>query len=169
MKIVVILMGGMLVISGLVYGGLVYLNMEKQELQKQMAIADSTLFLNPEDSLKAQLEEYEALLRQKEFVADSLAQLVMQQDKEIKNKSESLVLLQEINSAQSEKIAKAKDMAKTFEKMDIKEISPILRNLDDEVVMLIYEATGNRFKKNILLALNEKRAAALAKQFIKEN
>ncbi len=67
------------------------------------------------------------------------------------------------DNANKEKII---SMAKTFEKMSIKQISPILRNLDDKTVLMIYTNTGNRFKKNILLAVNEKRAALITKEFI---
>ncbi len=53
--------------------------------------------------------------------------------------------------------------------MSVKQIAPILRNLDDNTLLQIYTNTGSRYKKNILIAINEKRAALITKEFINEN
>ena len=58
----------------------------------------------------------------------------------------------------------ASDLAKTFSSMKTDEMRPILKNIDDNTVKMIYKNINNRMKKNFLLALTPQRAASLTKQ-----
>ena len=100
---------------------------------------------------------------------DSLHEVVTKTEKINSKQQEMLQKLDSEQETEMNKSDKAKAMAKTFEKMNVKQIAPILQNLDDETVMLIYRATSNRFKKNILLAVDEKRAALITNSFIHRN
>lgn len=158
---------------GLFYGALKYVKDEQAKVFKTLAETDSTFTLDgpldATDSLRKVIEKIQTEVVKRDQKVDSLNNelssklIVTKKQQEITEK-----LKNKLNRA-SDKNKKAKEMAKTFEKMKIKQIAPILRNLDDETVMLIYKETSNRFKRNILLAVNEKRAASITKNFINRN
>jgi len=197
MKPFVFSFAGLLVIIALTYGTLRYLRSEKdkalaeQEAEKnksktenvQKEIAKEKEIpkenetpkeeLKPEnkkplseaDSLKMIVELYKQEITGKESIVDSLQSVVQENNRIVKkqqNETQKIDKEEEISE-------KARAMAKTFEKMSIKQIAPILQNLDDNTVFMIYKETSNRFKKNILLAVNEKRAAQITKEFIHKN
>ena len=159
----------MIVIGGL-YGGLRYLNEQKKTELDELATSDSlSINMSYEDSLKMELNKIEQKAFGEKVKADSLQDVLNKKEKLTKEQNKKLNKLAENNEKESALAEKARTMAKTFEKMNVKQIGPILENLDDETVMLIYQETGNRFKKNILLAVNEKRAALITKTFINRN
>ncbi len=172
MKIVIYFFAGLMLLIGVTYGTLRYLRVQQEKVLEEVTAADSlgnTKPLSEKDSLRLALNEYEEMLTGKQSKMDSLLDVLGSKDKQLSSKEEALEKLENMREEQNRKIDKAKEMAKTFEKMAVKEIAPILRNLEDDIVMLIYETTSNRNKKNILLAVGEKRAAAMTRQFINEN
>ncbi|KAA3617622.1 MAG: hypothetical protein D8M58_01310 [Calditrichaeota bacterium] len=166
MKALIISFIGMLIMIGIVYGALLYVKGEQQRVIAELAANDSTFTLekplSETDSLKKIVEMKEQEITKKETKLDSLKNDAKKQVELAKK--EAVKIAEEENDTMKQE--KALSMAKTFEKMSIKQIAPILRNLDDQTVMMIYTNTGNRFKKNILLAVNEKRAALITKEFI---
>jgi len=166
MKVLIVSLTGLIVIIALVYGALIYVKGEKEKVLAEMTDSDSTVVkskpLSETDSLKKVVEMKEQELTKKETKFDSLKNESKKQVQIAKKETKKEIAGDNDNS----KTEKARSMAKTFEKMSIKQIAPILNNLDDKTVMMIYVNTGNRFKKNILLAVNEKRAALITKQFI---
>lgn len=157
-------------IIGILYGGLRYLKEAKIKELEELANIDSLQVpLSEEDSLKMVLEEYEEKVAGAESAVDSLQTVLTEKEKKAQQEKTRLEKLAQKNQQQKGLTEKARAMAKTFEKMKVNQIAPILNNLDDETVMLIYKETGNRFKKNILLAVNEKRAAMITKTFINRN
>jgi hypothetical protein len=157
-------------VIAILYGGLRYLKSEKMKELEEIATADSlNVPLSEKDSLKLALTEYEERASGSEMKADSLQNLLTEKEKKAQQEKARLEKLAAKSIEETDLKEKARAMAKTFEKMKVKQIAPILDNLDDETVMLIYKETGNRFKKNILLAVNEKRAAMITKTFINRN
>ena len=55
-------------------------------------------------------------------------------------------------------------LAKTFESMKTEEMSPILRDIDDDTALNIYEKMSGRSRKKLLLALATDRAARLTRR-----
>jgi hypothetical protein len=170
MKALFIFFLGLLMIIGIVYGALIYVKGEQQKVLAELAANDSTFTLekplSEADGLRKLIEKKEQEIVKKETIVDSI-----KNDAKTKIEVAKIEAIKEATKIAEENEAKAKkkkalSMAKTFEKMSIKQIAPILNNLDDETVMMIYTNTGNRFKKNILLAVNEKRAAQITKEFI---
>ncbi len=170
MKALFVFFLGLLMIVGIVYGALIYVKGEQQKILAELAANDSTFTLekplSEADSLRKLIEKKEQEIVKKETIVDSI-----KNDAKTKIEVAKIEAIKEATKIAEENEAKAKkkkalSMAKTFEKMSIKQIAPILNNLDDETVMMIYTNTGNRFKKNILLAVNEKRAAQITKEFI---
>jgi flagellar motility protein MotE (MotC chaperone) len=170
MKALFIFFLGLLMIIGIVYGALIYVKGEQQKVLAELAANDSTFTiekpLSEADSLRKLIEKKEQEIVKKETIVDSIKNDAKTKIEVAKIEAiETATKIAEENEAKAKK-EKALSMAKTFEKMSIKQIAPILNNLDDETVMMIYTNTGNRFKKNILLAVNEKRAAQITKEFI---
>lgn len=166
MKAIIISFIGVLLTIAIVYATLIYLKGEKEMILAEMAVNDSTITtekpLSEADSLRKIVEMNELELIKKETKMDSLKNNVKKRVQISRKETTENGTL----SKDKGKSEKARSMAKTFEKMSIKQIAPILKNLDDKTVMLIYSNTGNRFKKNILLAVSEKRAALITKEFI---
>lgn len=164
---------GLLLMVGILYYSIVYVKEEQQRIFNELAELDSTFTLEKPpselDSLKLVLQEYQDALKQKEDKIDSLGTANESKDKIVAEHNKVVDKKQQREAERQRQLEQAKTMAKTFEKMKVGEISPILRNLDDDTVMLIYKETSNRFKKNILLAINEKRAAVITKDFITKN
>jgi flagellar motility protein MotE (MotC chaperone) len=169
MKALIFLSVGLLFMIAVLYGSLVYLKGEKEKLLTELATNDSTLTvekpLSESDSLRNVVEVKEIQLSNKETLFDSLKNDAKIKIEKAKIKASEVAS----ENMEKEKNEKALSMAKTFEKMSIKQIAPILKNLDDGTVMIIYNNTGNRFKKNILLAVTEKRAALITKEFLNNN
>lgn len=161
---------GLMLSVWLAYEAVMYVKEEQQRAFEEIAAHDSTFTwekpLSEADSLRLMLEEYQKQIALRDQKMDSLSNVVnnsVQQAEKAKAMAEQLELEKQ---AGEDREKKAMIMAKTFSKMKVAQIAPILKNLDDETVLLIYKHTGNRFKKNILLAMNEKRAAALTENFI---
>lgn len=164
---------GLMIIVGGLYGTLKYMKHEQARVLKTLKEnknADSQAKpLSETDSLKLVVLSFKEDEAKRARKIDSLkTELSVKRRLSKKRKAIDEKLKKELAMA-GDKQEKAKVMAKTFEKMKIKQIAPILLNLDDETVMLIYKQTGNRFKRNILLAINEKRAARITKNFINRN
>ena len=63
-----------------------------------------------------------------------------------------------------EKEANLKSLAKTYEAMKLKDMASILKNVDDNTVMRIYFEMKPKKRQNLLLALDQKRAANITRK-----
>ena len=63
-----------------------------------------------------------------------------------------------------EKEANLKSLAKTYEAMKLKDMASILKNVDDNTVMRIYFEMKPKKRQNLLLALDDKRAANITRK-----
>ncbi len=175
MKPLFFLFIGFLVMILITYGSLVYLKSEKEKLLAEMVLNDSTIVveksLSETDSLSKTDDKNKIVVTRKEEKMDSTKTEVVENVEAAKKKPRDTFPEYSGNSLFeiSGKTAKLQAVAKTFEKMSVKQIAPILKNLDDNTLLQIYTNTGSRYKKNILLAINEKRAALITKEFINEN
>jgi septation ring formation regulator EzrA len=171
---------GLLIIIALIYGTLRYLRSEKDkalaELEKEKnkvqteSVQNDSLTapakpLTKADSLTQIVDLYKKEITGKDSILDSLQNVVIEKSKIAQKQQKE----NQKSKKQEELAENARAMAKTFEKMSVKQIAPILENLDDGTVFMIYKATGNRFKKNILLAVKEKRAAQITEAYIHKN
>ncbi len=118
------------------------------------------------DSLEGELRKRDSTIAVRENVVDSLNNLLSDQASLVQNQKSELQKMNASVRTQTENEARAKEIAKTFESMKVVEISTILNKLDDETVRMIYQNTGSRYKKNILLALSPSRAARLTKDML---
>jgi len=168
----------LIIISGIVlalllagsYYSLKHIKETKQVLLEEFLIQDSLaqvdIPLSPMDSLKLVVENMKDELTGKSTELDSVKNEIPKQVASAKEEITKTMEEKNVEKENEAEAANAKHMAKTFENMSIKQIGPILNNLDDVMVFKIYKQTGNRFKKNILLAVNEKRAAMITERFI---
>ncbi|MBN4081297.1 hypothetical protein JYT44_02920 [Caldithrix abyssi] len=77
--------------------------------------------------------------------------------KEIQNLNDTLLAL-------NQQKGRIKELAKTYESMKPNEMKPILANLEDEIIMVIYNQMSSRSRKLIFQALEKKRAAEITKK-----
>lgn len=122
----------------------------------EAALKDS-LFITLRDSLSNELEVLTANLKLKDIeIADSQNQL------DILNQQLEVFAIKKTNM--EEKEANLKSLAKTYEAMKLKDMASILKNVDDNTVMRIYFEMKPKKRQNILLALDNKRAANITRK-----
>lgn len=116
------------------------------------------------DSLRQKNAWYERQLLRRMKEADSLKQVITLNSPGLSDPQKM-----ESENAAKEKLQResnAKDLAKTFSSMNVKEIGPILSNLDDETIIQLYVNMNSRTRKNIFLGLPKNRAAEITKQLM---
>lgn len=121
------------------------------------------------NQLKTESDNTKQQLQKKETIIDSLTKVIEFQKAEFKDKDAEIENLKTKVADKEKQTANIKELAKTFSTMKADEMAPILRNLDDQTVILIYENMSNRVRKNYLLALPSQRAASLAKKLASIN
>jgi hypothetical protein len=183
MKLVILSVSVFLVISAIAFGLMIFLddeppvNEQKKEEPNFLTAKERDKYLVQKeveiDSLQSRLQRAQARYQQQVLISDSLAGIIGLNDKNVQEKNNIIENLEKEIEKQQEQLdnkgdreTRAKELAKTFESMKVKEISGIVRNLDNSTLKLIYKFTGNRFRKNILLALPADRAAVLTESII---
>jgi len=126
-------------------------NLQKQRDSLQVAA----------DSLKKRLN---AELQLNDSLSASLARLSLT----TQSQEQALTTLTGEKETRASREEKAAEMAKTFSSMALKEMAPIVSNLDDRTIIDIYNKMSSRTKKNILLALDDKRAANITEKLISQ-
>lgn len=122
--------------------------------------------LSLKDSLLMVIDDYEQELKAQKHQLDSLTALVQTLRQDTQAKSAEIEKLNIALQGKTERNKKAKEMAKTFASMKVKQISPILNKLDDETIISIYLQTSKPARKNIIAALTDDRAARITKKLI---
>lgn len=102
-------------------------------------------------------------------VIDSLKKLLTSQETNLKDKENQIEKLNENLAKKTSQEENAQNLAKTFASMKTNEMRPILKNIDDKTIRMIYENVNSRMRKNFLLALTPQRAASLTKQLAAAN
>jgi len=113
------------------------------------------------DSLTVCLEEFSNGLSQIIIVRDSLFEQISLRDSLIVRYENDIKRMNADVAANKGLEVSTKELAKTFETMKTQEMKPILKNVDNEVVVAIYSQMNSRTRKNILMALTDKRAGAI--------
>mgnify|MGYP006162125075 FL=1 len=122
----------------------------------ELNLKDS-LYTSLTDSLSDELDILSANIKLKDIeIADSQNQLdLLNQQLEVFNVKKANI---------EEKEANLKSLAKTYEAMKLKDMAAILKNVDDNTVMRIYFEMKPKKRQNILLALDDKRAANITRK-----
>lgn len=122
----------------------------------ELNLKDS-LYTSLTDSLSDELDILSANIKLKDIeIADSQNQLdLLNQQLEVFNVKKTNI---------EEKEANLKSLAKTYEAMKLKDMAAILKNVDDNTVMRIYFEMKPKKRQNILLALDDKRAANITRK-----
>lgn len=175
MKLLVIGFGSFLLFAFIFFAILKVSAPPKKSVEKTGAVAGKTndkYVKNLEKKnkkLKEQLENSKNDFAEKDAKIDSLQNLLSQQQLNLKEQENQIEKLKtDIEKITNEK-NNAQDLAKTFSTMKTDEMRPILKNIDDRTVKIIYKNINNRMKKNFLLALTPQRAASLTKQLALAN
>jgi len=138
----------------------------KDQLNKSAVKVDTSKSTVPKlsetDSLKQIIEKQKS-------VVDSLNRELTKLKIDFDNEQKSNEDLTEKLINKTSEVEKAKELAKTFSSMKVDEMRPILQNVDDETIALIYENMSNRVRKNFLLALSSNRAALLTERQVIPN
>ena len=122
----------------------------------ELNLKDS-LYTSLTDSLLDELDILSANIKLKDIeITDSQNQLdLLNQQLEVFNVKKTNI---------EEKEANLKSLAKTYEAMKLKDMAAILKNVDDNTVMRIYFEMKPKKRQNILLALDDKRAANITRK-----
>ena len=122
----------------------------------ELSLKDS-LYATLTDSLNNEIATLTTNLNLKDVeIADSQNQLdLLNQQLEVFN-------AKKVNL--EEKQENLKSLAKTYEAMKLKDMASILKNVDDNTVMRIYFEMKPKKRQNLLLALDQKRAANITRK-----
>jgi len=102
-------------------------------------------------------------------VIDSLQKILASKESSLSEQKNQIEKLSESLTQKETQEKSAQDLAKTFSSMKTDEMRPILKNIDDRTIRMIYENVNSRMRKNFLLALTPQRAASLTKQLAAAN
>jgi len=116
------------------------------------------------DSLQAVIDELNSEIFFKNLNIDSLKQITGFQEGLISEYKSSLERSTKQLTAKADDRLKMEELARTYGSMKIKEMEPILAELNDDMVLELYKYTATRNRKNILQALSFKRAAAITER-----
>ena len=149
-------------------------NPENIEMEKKAILSDeffAETYLEEKDliidSLRTVIDDINSQLFFKSLKIDSVSQITNFQEGLITEYKSSLAKANiALNDKKRDRI-KLSEIAKTYESMKVKEMEPILAELDDQTVLDLYKFTGARNRKNILKALSSKRAAAITQLMAK--
>lgn len=129
------------------------------ELESMTAMRDSLLMVM--DSLRAELD-------QRNVDLDSLAGIMAFRDAAIdalegrlQDKDVAIEQLREVD-------VNAQEMARTFATMNVEQLSPIMAELTDGVVLDIYKHTSNKRRRFLLQAMGDNRAAKLTNNLVRK-
>jgi len=183
MRLLVIIMVAILVIGG---AGGAYLYFMKPDLFNKLtgkgtaaqdsshtAVGDSThaehdslnhASVSLTDSLKSKLAWYERQLIRKMSEADSLQKLLTQFTSA---ETQSTQAVNEVKSGNVQANGQdVKELAKTFSAMNVKELAPILSDLDNQSIIQLYHNMSSRSRKNIFVGLPKNRAAEITRALL---
>ena len=120
------------------------------------------------DSLRSNKSEPSDELILSESANDSLLEKIKFMDKLIKGYKKTVDQLNEDIIANNNQSVSVKELAKTYESMKTEEMRPILKNVDNETVLSIYKNMNSRTRKNLLIALSDKRASKITQLLAKK-
>lgn len=118
------------------------------------------------DSLYSLVDRYQKQIKTRDTLIDSLKKKIESLKGSELQKQEEIDKLLAAADEKTNKENNARDMAKTLSSMKTKQLAPILKNLDDETLLRIYNQLKGSSRKDLLLALDDKRAAQLTKRLI---
>ena len=129
------------------------------ELESMIAMRDSLLMV---------MESLRAELVQRDVDLDSLAGIMAFRDAAIdalegrlQDKDAAIEQLREVD-------VNAQEMARTFATMNVEQLSPIVAELTDGVVLDIYKHTSNKRRRFLLAAMGDNRAAKLTNNLVRK-
>lgn len=161
--------------SFLLFGFLFFVIMKVSEPNKQASKSTRQTSAKPNNKyvknlekrykkLQTELEKSKTNFSLKDTKIDSLKKLVTLLETNLDNSKNQIKKLDDKLTKTENEEKNGQDLAKTFASMKSEEMRPILKNIDDKTIKMIYKNINNRMKKNFLLALTPQRAASLTKQ-----
>lgn len=136
------------------------------QLRKGLPVMEVNRIMNEVDSLFTLISRYEDQNKKNTATIDSLNRLLEKERQEAAGFTGEIKKLKKQITEKQSKEDNARELAKTFSEMKTKQLAPILNKLDDETILLIYGQMRKNARKDLLLALNEKRAAGIAEKLI---
>lgn len=128
------------------------------------AATDSSSPLSLVDSLQNVIQEMKNDLFVRSLEVDSLNEQITFKDGLIAGYQKTIDDLNDQVLAMNKKELRLKDLAKTYASMKVTDMKPILKKVDDETVIAIYQAMGSRTRKSIMMALSAERAATITQK-----
>lgn len=120
------------------------------------------------DSLKSFNRKLMNDLHLTESIIDSLQKQIKFKENLILGYSKTIEKLNDDILSTNNQNIRVKELAKTYESMKTDEMRPILENVDNETVLAIYRNMNSRTRKNILIALPDKRASVITQLLAKK-
>jgi len=160
-----------LLLVGVIFTLLIYIDPIDEQMTVKAADGDKTLASEIIQQKQKEIERLSneldslRLAYQKALeVRDSVSEQLAFKDGLIAEYRKTAEALNSEISRKERAQSSIKELAKTYESMKVAEMAPILQNLDDKTVLLLYEHINPRNRKNLLMALNASRAALITQK-----
>ncbi|MCH7575624.1 MAG: hypothetical protein IIA59_10930 [Candidatus Marinimicrobia bacterium] len=133
-----------------------------------VSITELELMTAKRDTLQMAMDSLLAVLVQRSADLDSLSDVLAFRDAAIgalesrlQDKDAAIEGLREVD-------VNAQEMARTFATMNVEQLSPIVAELTDGVVLDIYKHTSNKRRRFLLAAMGDNRAAKLTNRLVRK-
>ncbi|MCH8327474.1 MAG: hypothetical protein IID15_02995 [Candidatus Marinimicrobia bacterium] len=140
----------------------------KEGVEALVSITELETMTTYRDSLQMAMDSLLAVLVQRTADLDSLADVLAFRDAAIgalesrlQDKDAAIEGLREVD-------VNAQEMARTFATMNVEQLSPIVAELTDGVVLDIYKHTSNKRRRFLLAAMGDNRAAKLTNRLVRK-
>ncbi len=143
---------------------------EDEEAPEETLVSSTELesMTSMRDSLLMVMDSLRTALVQRDVDLDSLAGIMAFRDAAIdalegrlQDKDAAIEQLREVD-------VNAQEMARTFATMNVEQLSPIVAELTDGVVLDIYKHTSNKRRRFLLQAMGDNRAAKLTNNLVRK-
>ena len=133
-----------------------------------VSITELEMMTAKRDTLQMAMDSLLAVLVQRSADLDSLSDVLAFRDAAIgalesrlQDKDAAIKGLREVD-------VNAQEMARTFATMNVEQLSPIVAELTDGVVLDIYKHTSNKRRRFLLAAMGDNRAAKLTNRLVRK-
>ena len=141
---------------------------EEIEDEQLVSISELESMTTVRDSLQTAMDSLLAVIVQRDADLDSLAGVLAFRDAAVtalegrlQDKDAAIKQLREVD-------VNAQEMARTFATMNVEQLSPIVADLTDGVVLDIYKHTSNKRRRFLLAAMGDNRAAKLTNRLVRK-
>ncbi|MCF7740258.1 MAG: hypothetical protein K9N00_00550 [Candidatus Marinimicrobia bacterium] len=151
------------VLVAIIFGYLSYMEKKNGEDQEVTESGELPEYIDKSqrDSLANLITMKDSLIAVKDSKNDSLTNLIQTHETTINEQKQNIQELREQMENNQNKSENIKSLAKTYESMRVEDLRPILKEINDNTLINIYQQMSSRKRQKLIQALTPQRAARL--------